>query len=428
MTALTTCAAPWWDSPLSFPRMAPFRQRFAAESLDDVAAAVSAELERCGLAGRIRPGQRVAVTGGSRGISNIPAITRTVVDAVRAAGGRPFILPAMGSHGGATAEGQKEVLDSYGLGPKEMGCPVEATMEVVQVGRLDDGTPVLVNRLALEADGVIVINRVKPHTSFRGTHESGVVKMLAIGLGCHRGATMAHGQGAEGLARLIPALGAALLGRLNVLAGVALVENAYDQTASVTALPPGDILCGEARLLEVARSNMPRILANGIDLLIVDEMGKDISGTGMDTNVIGRLLLPGVAEPDEPGVSRIFVRRLSERTHGNANGVGLADVITRQLFDSIDFEATYANAFTSTFLNRAYVPIVKGDDREAIASMLEVLRIDDGASLRAARIRNTLSVEHVQLSEPLARDSDHPDLERLGEFEPMRFSGDGALI
>ena len=408
--------------------MAPFRQRFAGESLDDVPAAVAAELDRCGLSGRIRPGQRIAVTGGSRGIANIPAITRTVVDAVSAAGGRPFIMPAMGSHGGATAEGQKKVLASYGLGPGEMGCPVEATMEVLQVGTLDDGTPVLVNRLALEADGVVVINRVKPHTSFRGTHESGIVKMLAIGLGCHRGATMAHAQGADGLARLIPALGGALLERLKVLAGVALVENAYDQTARVAALPPEEILSGEACLLEVARGNMPRILARDIDLLIVDEMGKDISGTGMDTNVIGRLMLPGVPDPAEPGVSRIFVRRLSENTHGNANGVGLADVITRQLFDTIDFEATYANAFTSTFLNRAYVPVVRKDDREAIAAMLEVLRIDDGTSLRAARIRNTLEVEHIQLSEPLARDSDHPDLERLGGFEPMRFSEDGVLI
>ena len=173
---------------------------------------------------------------------------------------------------------------------------------------------------------------------------------------------------------------------------------------------------------------MPCLLVREIDLLIVDEMGKNISGTGMDTNVIGRMLLPGVAEPDEPGVSRIFVRRLSEKTHGNANGVGLADVITRQLFDAIDFEATYANAFTSTFLNRAYVPIIKNDDREAVASMLEVLRIDDGAALRAARIRNTLEVEHIQLSEALARDSGHPDLERLGDFEPMRFTDGGALV
>ncbi len=413
---------------MSFPRMARFRQSFIAETVEDVQGTVVAQLQACGLAERIRPGQRIAVTGGSRGIANISLITRTVVDAIRDAGGKPFVMPAMGSHGGATAEGQKQVLASYGLGEADMDCPVEATMEVIEVSRLDDDTPVLVNRLALEADGIVVINRIKPHTSFRGSHESGVVKMLTIGLGCHRGATMAHAQGAQGLARLIPALGQALLERLPVLAGLALVENAYDQTASITALRPEDILSREPHLLEQARINMPSILARNIDLLIVDEMGKNISGTGMDTNVIGRMMLPGVKEPDVPGVSRIFVRRLSDRTHGNANGVGLSDVITRQLFDSIDFEATYANAFTSTFLNRAYIPIIKADDRDAIAAMFEVLRIDDGSTARVARIVNTLDVEHVQLSEALARNSDHPDLQQVGDFEDMHFDGSGALL
>ncbi|HJP29984.1 MAG: lactate racemase domain-containing protein [Candidatus Latescibacteria bacterium] len=413
---------------MSFPRMAPYRQRFAAETLDDVPGAVVEQLQAIDLAGRIQPDQRIAITGGSRGIANISAITRTVVDAVREAGGDPFVMPAMGSHGSATADGQKAVLASYGLGPEELGCPVEATMEVVELGQLEDGTPILVNRLAEGADGIVVINRVKPHTSFRGSHESGVVKMLTIGLGCHRGATMAHAQGAQGLTRLIPALGEALLARLHVIAGIALVENAYDRTASVTALRPEEFLSGEPRLLAEARANMPRILAHGIDLLIVDEMGKNISGTGMDTNVIGRMMLPGVKEPDEPGVSRIFVRRLSDRTHGNANGVGLADVITRQLFDSIDFSATYANAFTSTFLNRAYIPIIKEHDREAIAAMFEVMRFEDGASARVARIVNTLDVGQIQLSESLARSSDHPDLEQLGDYQDMRFADDGSLI
>lgn len=412
---------------MPFPRLARYRQRFAADRVDDVQVTLADQLSDVDLAGRITPGQRIAVTGGSRGIANISAITRQVVDAIRDAGGDPFVMPAMGSHGGATAEGQKEVLASYGLGAEDMGCPVEATMEVVELGRLADDTPILVNRLAHEADGIVVINRIKPHTSFRGSHESGVVKMLTIGLGTHRGATMAHAQGAAGLARLIPALGEALLTRLPVVAGIALVENAYDQTASITALAQDQILSREPHLLEEARRNMPRILARNIDLLIVDEMGKNISGTGMDTNVIGRMMLPGVKEPDEPGVSRIFVRGLSDKTHGNANGVGLADVITRATLDSIDFQATYANAFTSTFLNRAYVPIVKENDRDAIEAMFEVLRIDDGATARVARITNTLDVEHIQLSEPLARDSHHPDLEQVGDFEEMCFTESGAL-
>ena len=223
---------------MPFPRMATFRQHFDAQRLDDVVATVEAQLEQCGLAGRIQAGQRIAVTGGSRGIAQIDTITRLVVDAVRAAGGQPFVMPAMGSHGGATAEGQIEVLASYGLSEASLGCPVEATMDTDQIGILEDGTPILVNRLALEADGVIVINRVKPHTSFRGVHESGVVKMMTIGLGCHRGATMAHAQGADGLARLIPALGKAILEHLPVLAGIAIVENAYDETMRIEALRP----------------------------------------------------------------------------------------------------------------------------------------------------------------------------------------------
>ncbi|MEC9381079.1 MAG: DUF362 domain-containing protein, partial [Candidatus Latescibacterota bacterium] len=213
---------------MSFPLMGTFRQRFDSQRLDDPVAAVAVELQRMGMADQISDGQRIAITGGSRGIANIDSITRAVVDAVRSAGGDPFVMPAMGCHGGATAEGQKEVLASYGLGETAMGCPVEATMETDQIGKLEDDTPILVNRLALEADGVIVVNRVKPHTSFRGVHESGVVKMMTIGLGCHRGATMAHAQGADGLSRLIPALGKAILEHLPVVAGVAIVENAYD--------------------------------------------------------------------------------------------------------------------------------------------------------------------------------------------------------
>ena len=412
---------------MPFPGMAPFRQHFDTQRLDDVGASVGTQLQQCGLADRIQAGQRIAVTGGSRGITQSDTITRLVVNAVKAADGQPFVMPAMGSHGGATAEGPIEVLAGYGLSEANLGCPVEATMDTDQIGSLEDGTPILVNRLALDADGVIVINRVKPHTSFRGVHESGVVKMMTIGLGCHRGATMAHAQGADGLARLIPALGKAILEHLPVLAGVAIVENAYDETMRIEALRPEQFATHEPKLLALARESMPRILAQGIDLLIVDEMGKEISGTGMDTNVIGRMMLPGVKEPDTPGASRILVRRLSGKTHGNANGVGLADVIPKQLHDDIDFDATYANAFTSTFLNRAYVPIVKANDREAVQAMFDVLRMEDGSQARIARIRNTLNLGQIQLSEALARDTHHPDLSQEGDFTMMAFDAEGAL-
>ncbi|MEE2659761.1 MAG: lactate racemase domain-containing protein [Candidatus Latescibacterota bacterium] len=413
----------------SFPEMIPFRQRFDAQMLEDVVEETRAQLSVSGIEERIEPGKRIAVTGGSRGIANIPEITRTIVDFVRESGGEPFIIPAMGSHGGATAEGQKGVLASYGISAKAMGCAVEATMEVVEIGRLDDDTPVLVNRLAQESGGLIIVNRIKPHTSFRGVHESGLMKMMTIGLGCHKGATMAHTQGAQGLSRLIPELGKAIIAQLPVLGGIAIVENAYDQTAKVAALRAEEFSTREPKLLAEARLSMPRLFVQGVDLLIVDEMGKEISGTGMDTNVIGRMMLPGLKEPDEPGVSRIFVRRLSDCTHGNANGVGLADVISRQLLDAIDFKATYANAFTSTFLNRAYVPIVKDNDRDAITAMFEVLRIDDGAQARVARIRNTLKLENIQISATLEQEfASHPDLAQTGEAVAMAFTGDGELI
>ena len=414
---------------MPFPSMARFRQRFEVNSIGNVAGAVREQLAAAGLKEAIAPGARIAVTGGSRGIDEIDLITRTVIDCIRECGGQPFVLPAMGSHGGATAEGQKEVLSSYGISQESMGVPVEATMEVVKVDTLDDGTPVFVNRLALEADGIVLVNRVKPHTSFRGPYESGLMKILTVGLGCHRGATLAHSQGAQGLTRMVPGIARAMMKKTRVVMGVAIIENAYEKTARIACMPAVEIEQREPELLAEARQAMPRLMVQGIDLLIVDEMGKDISGTGMDTNVIGRMMLPGVKEPEKPGVSRIVVLDLSERTHGNANGVGLADIVTRRLFERIDFKATYANAFTSTFLNRAYIPVVMETDREAVAAVLDLLRMENPAKARVARITNTLKLERIQISEALVREfGGHPDLEQESDLEPMAFSDAGTLL
>ena len=407
---------------MQLPQMAPVEQHFASDSLADVAGEVRRQLAHTGLADAIAPGARIAVTGGSRGIAHIQLITRTVVGWVKEAGGRPFLLPAMGSHGGATAAGQKQVLASYGLDAASMGCPVEATMDVVEVGQLSDGTPVLLNRLATEADGVVLINRVKPHTSFRGSFESGLMKMMTIGLGSHRGATIAHAGGADRLARLIPAWGRCILDQAPILLGVALVENAYEETLCVEALRPEQFQSREPQLLAAARQAMPRLLVQGIDLLIIEQIGKNISGTGMDTNVVGRMLLPGVKEPEAPGTARIVVLDLTDETHGNANGVGLADIITRRLYERIDFEATYANAFTTTFLNRAYVPVVMETDRAAIEAALAVQNLAHPAQARVVRIKNTLDLGHIQLSASLLREfGDHPDLAQTGALTEMAF-------
>ena len=412
-----------------FPSMARFRQRVEVDSVGDVAVAVREQLAAADLKKAISPGARIAVTGGSRGIDEIALITRTVIDCIRECGGKPFVLPAMGSHGGATAVGQKAVLASYGISEESMGVPVEATMDVVQVDALDDDTPVFVNRLALEADGIVLVNRIKPHTSFRGPYESGLMKILTIGLGCHRGATLAHSQGAQGLTRMVPAIARAMMKKTQVAMGVAIIENAYEKTARIACMPADQIEQREPELLAQAREAMPRLMVQGIDLLIVDEMGKDISGTGMDTNVIGRMMLPGVVEPEVPGVSRIVVRDLSERTHGNANGVGLADIITRRLFERIDFKATYANAFTSTFLNRAYIPVVMETDREAVSAVFDLLRMEDPSQVRVVRITNTLKLERIQISEALVREfGGDPDLEQESDLEPLVFSDAGALL
>ena len=414
---------------MKFPAMAPVKQYFSSVAEEDVVGSVLQQLRQVDLNAAIGPGARIAVSTGSRGITNIDRIVRAVVDFIKEGGGVPFILPAMGSHGGGTPEGQKEVLAGYGIAPESMGAPIEATMEVVEVDQLEDGTPVLVNKLALEADGVVLINRIKPHTSFRGPFESGLMKMMTIGLGSHRGATIAHSKGAQGLANVIPAWGKAILEKAPILMGLAIIENAYDETSQLVALKPGEFFSDEPKLLEEARKAMPRILVQGIDLLIVEEVGKDISGTGMDTNVVGRMMLPGIKEPEVPGVARIVVLDLTERTHGNASGIGLADIITRRLFDKIDFKPTYANVFTTTFLNRAYIPVIMESDREAIAAALRVQGLEDPVQARVVRIKNTLSMAEIQISAPLLNEfGSHPKLEQVGPLAPMTFAADGSLI
>ena len=413
---------------MDFPRLFPLRQTFAAESLADPVGQTRRCVMNSSLGERVSGGERVAITAGSRGIHRIAQLTRTIVDCVRELGGRPFILASMGSHGGATADGQKAILASYGIDESAMGAPVDATMEVAQVGETADGIPVVLNRLAKEADAVVLVNRIKPHTSFRGPFESGLMKMMTIGLGSHRGATLAHSMGADGLPRMIPAWGRVILRQAPIALGVAILENAYEQTARVVAVEPDELAAVEPGLLEEARELMPRLPVDRIDVLIVDRIGKNISGTGMDPNIIGRIRLPGIEEPDSPCIERIVVLDLTPETHGNANGIGLADVTTRGLVDSIDFKATYANAMTTTFLNRGYIPIVGESDREAIEIALGVLGKDRTRDARVMRIRSTLELEHLWASEPLLPElSALPDVEISGEPVDMHFDGEGNL-
>ncbi len=382
--------------PLNNISLFRVRQEFPSEHIPDVGAAVRDALNGSGVA--ISRGAKVAVAVGSRGIAGLPAIVAAVIDWVRARGGLPFIVPAMGSHGGATAEGQIEVLHGYGITEAAVGAPVRSSMDVIRLPRGECPVDVYFDRLASEANATIILNRVKPHTSFRGTYESGLMKMMAVGLGKHRQALAIHALGVEGLRNVMPKVAGQVLRHGNVALGVAVVENAYDEPMAVRAIPAARIPEEEPALLDMARRNMPRLPLDQVDLLVVDEMGKNISGLGMDTNIIGRLKIRGQPEPDRPDIRVIVARDLTPETGGNAAGIGLADVVTRRLVDKIDYRATYENVLTTGFLERARIPIVAGTDREALAIAFRAAGMPLPSKARIIRIRNTLRLTELHMS------------------------------
>jgi hypothetical protein len=408
------------------PGFAPIRQHFATASVGDVAGAVRAQVTGNGLLSRVPEGASVAVGVGSRGVAELPVIVRTVVDLVREAGAEPFIIPAMGSHGGATAAGQVAVLEHLGVTEHAVGAPVRATMDVVQRGSSEKGLPLYVDRHAAGADGIIAINRVKPHTSFTGPVESGLLKMLVIGFGKQKGADAAHARGYEPMADYILDLSAAWLQRLPLLFGLAILENAFEQVARVVALPPERVENEERQLLGEARRLMPRILFGPLDLLVVDEIGKEISGLGMDPNITGRF--PGGLVPTDVHIERIVVLRLSQATDGNSAGIGLADVTTAALESQIDRGKGYVNSLTSTNLVSVKMPMVMPSDQMAIKVGVKTSHAPDLGRLRAVRARNTRQLENIWVSEALLGEARRrPDVEVLGQAEPLAFDRQGNL-
>jgi hypothetical protein len=392
------------------------RQRFPRPRVENLERELRKELAAAEVA--IAPGRRIAVAVGSRGIANLAEIVRLTVGWVRGQGGEPFVVPAMGSHGGATADGQRAVLAAYGVTEATAGAPVCASMDVVELPRDGLELAVYCDRLAAEADGTIVINRIKPHTSFHGKYESGLMKMLAIGLGKHRQALALHRRGVAGLRELMPQVALRVLRHGNVRLGIGIVENAYDETMLVKALPAARIPEEEPLLLDLARANMPSLPVDDLDILIVDEIGKNISGLGMDTNIIGRLKIPGQPEPDRPRIKLIIVRGLTLETRGNAAGIGLADIITRKAYEQIDLPATYANVLTTGFLERGKIPLIADDDRQALAIALDALALDDPAQARIVRIRNTLHIDELLISPALVpKLSGRSEIEVLGEAD-----------
>jgi hypothetical protein len=413
---------------MSLPKVVRVQQNFDATHIADIPKTVSEQIGKLGLDGRLKPGQTVAITGGSRGVANIAVILRAVVDELRKLGVRPFIIPAMGSHGGGTAEGQRLVLEHYGITEASMGAPVRATMETTQVGETPQGIPVFLDNYALEADHVVVVNRVKPHTDFDGDIESGLCKMMAIGLGKHTGAIQYHRANIKhGYYTVITNVARVVRNNCRILFGLGIVENAYDETAVIEAMLTPDIENSERRLLAIAKASLARIPFDQGDVLVVDEMGKNISGAGMDTNVIGRNVSQRERAPIKPSFTRIFVRDLSAESYGNAVGIGLADLVSRRLVNKIDYTPTYINAITSTNVEAARVPVTFDTDREAIETAFSTC----GNSVEDCRmiwIKNTLKLDQFIATESLMDEiGSKPHLKMLERLGELTFDGKGNL-
>ena len=374
------------------------RPRIASEMIEAV---TREQLEGCGVrigcGARIARGASIAIACGSRGIANVDRIAKSVVEWVRAAGGKPFIIPAMGSHGGATAEGQAAVLETYGINEQRMGCPIRSSMEVVELR--PDG--LFMDRHAWESDGVILINRIKRHTDFHGQFESGLVKMAVIGLGKEKQALAMHAWGVIGLRDMVPRMAMRVVETGKILLGVGIVENAYDETAMIEAIAAKDFFVREPELLVIAKRNMPRLPVDDLDVLIIDQLGKNISGTGIDTNIIGRIRIDGQPELTSPRIKSIVVCDLTPETHGNACGVGLADVVTRRLADKIDFKTTYTNIITSGFLERGKLPVVADTDEHALEIALRAAGCREPENAHVIRIRDTLHLSDILVSAPV---------------------------
>jgi hypothetical protein len=413
---------------LDFPRVVKIRQTFPRPHVEDVEGTVRDQLRRDEVSSAVRPGMSVAVTAGSRGIAKIDEILRAVIAGLKEMGAEPFIVPAMGSHGGATAEGQVEILASLGVTEEFCGAPIRSSMETVEIGETARGVPVFMDKIASQADGVVVVNRIKAHTDFRAEVESGLLKMASIGLGKHAQALALHGYGVEGIRDFMVEVGEEVMDSGHILFGLGIVENAYDEPATIEAIPTREIPVRERELLREYMGMMPVLPITDIDILYVDALGKNYSGTGMDTNVIGRFRILGVDEPERPNVKYLIVGDVSEESHGNALGVGLADLTTERLVEQIDRNAMNANVITSTFVERAKVPMVLSDDREALQT---AVRCNWGVApeeTRFVRIQNTLHLEHLYVSENLVEEAlANSDAEVVSRPEGLRFGPDGSI-
>lgn len=412
---------------VKLPRMVRVRQLYARDKVDNIEERIRDEFSRLDCGGLLR-GKRIAVTVGSRGIPHNALIVRTICDVLKECGADPFIVPAMGSHGGGTVEGNLEILNGYGITAESIGVPICAGMEVVQIGCLDDevNTPVYCDKLAAEADGIVLYNKVKPHTDFKGEHESGLLKMMAIGLAKHKGCSSLHKRGFDTFAENIPKAAGLFLERMPVLFGVGVVQNAYDDISEIRIYPKESIVEGDRELLKIAKAQFPRFKFDDIDVLVIDRIGKDISGEGADPNITGRGFMPYFK--DDFHTKKLFIRGLSEQSHHNACGLGLADITTRRCLNSVDWESTWVNLTTNMMIDGAKIPMYQNNDYEALRVALRTCPRIDYNNARIVRIQDTLSLNEFEVSEPLLSSIRAiRDIEILSEPYEWRFDEEGFL-
>ncbi len=415
---------------IPLPRLVSIQTTFERPVIADVEKTFREKFRSSSVRAGLRPGMKIAVGAGSRGITDAARVTRVLIEELKRAGAEPFIYPAMGSHGGATAEGQRAVLARMGFSEKTMGVPVRCTMEVVPVGKTSTGLPAYVDAFAAAADGIIVVNRIKPHTSFRGKIESGLSKMIVIGTGKQKGAETCHSLGYPRMEENLVALCRASLAGAKFLFGVGLIENAYHETCRIEIVPAAQIPTQEPGLLAEARKLMPVVPIPKLDVLVIDEVGKNISGTGFDPNVVGRYPTADVAlTPRDPRITRIVILNITDVSDGNGTGIGIADFTTEQVFRKFSFIETYCNLLTSTTAPAGKIPMVMRTDRQAIQAAIKTCFIGDPRQVRLARIKNTLSLDRILISENLIDEAKaDPRIKVTGRPGEMNFDAAGSLV
>ncbi|MFW6121123.1 MAG: lactate racemase domain-containing protein [Petrotogales bacterium] len=414
---------------MEFTKLYKINRNVAARKVTNIPQNIEQELKKINLKNKIGKSDQVAITAGSRGIANISHILKSVVNYIKKIGANPFIIPSMGSHGGANPDGQVEVLRSLGITEKRIDCNIKSSMEVVNVGETSRGTPIFVDKIASESDGIIVINRVKPHTLYEGKIESGLCKMMVIGMGNQKGASVAHAWSLRWrLKNMIPEIATGIINKLPIIGGIALVENFYDELNIISGIKPDNFITKEKQLLKKAYKMMPLLPFDEADILIIDAMGKNISGEGIDPNVVGRRVFQAEPAPEKPDVTRIFIRSLTEESHGNAIGTGLADFVHQRVIDSMDINPTYMNALTAKIPRDARIPLVVKSDKQGLRYCTDTIGSYNPDKVKIAWIKNTSKLDSFLVSESLLNNlQDNGSIEVQEENISLRFNNAGDI-